>query len=893
MKNFQSVSHLIARNWHFSSLVFLLFLTTVRPMMADGEMKDDDLPAEGVSRELALHRAMQIRDLRYRLSLELVPGASRIKGSEEIWLKIADASEPVILDFRDLDPSGKVIEGSIKDLKANDRQIEEPGQINGHIVLPPQYFKSGENKISLGFETGVAPAGRPIIRYSDQDDGSEYIYTLFVPMDASLAFPCFDQPDLKGRFSLTILAPKDWTVVSNDEPAPVLASEDPGKSQTRFKETQLISTYLFSFAAGPFKPIAGKGASVPLRLLVRQSKLRRAQEEWPEVMQLTRDGMQHFVDFFGNRFPFPKYDQVLIPGFAYGGMEHAGSTFLREDSILFRTTPNRSDRLARASLVLHELAHQWFGDLVTMRWFDDLWLKEGFANYMASHAMASIYDRDEIWKRFYQTHKPLAYGIDSTKGTTPIYQEVNNLRDAKSAYGAIVYQKAPSILRALSFLIGEEKFRDGVRLFLKEHNYANAEWSDLIGAFERTSNLKLKSWADAWVKQRGMPQVDVALNCNAAGTIESLKLQQRDVLNEGRTWPIKIQLLLAYDDASPERISIQLDGAVAAIRVAEGKKCPAYIFANDGDFGYGRFLLDERSRQAVLGRIGKIKDAFHRTMLWGTLWDAVREAEMNPRDYLALVLSSLPDETDEQLTESLLERAARVYQRYLSDAQRAGFAERIESLCYDRMINARGLQIAYFRAYRSLAVTPTGRKRLKEMLSGKLTVPGVEIKQHDRWRIVTALLAHGDDESEDLLVAERNHDTADDSRKQAYIAEVARGDGATKRRYFDDYVKSRAIPEDWIEGSLSPFNSYNQSHLTRPYLKPALEALPQVKRERKIFFVLAWLNAFIGGQQSGESLNDVREFLRNNKLDRDLQLKVLEVMDELERTVRIRNKFEG
>jgi aminopeptidase N len=894
-RTIHSVSRLMARNRHFAiQILVILLLIIFQPwasLMANDEINDNDLLAEGVSHELALHRAAQIRDLRYRLSLELVPGASRIKGSEEISLKIANPSEPVILDFRDLDSTGKAIEGAINSLKINDRRVDEPRQINGHIVLPAQYFKSGENTISLGFETGVAPAGRPIIRYSDQDDGSEYIYTLFVPMDASLAFPCFDQPDLKGRFSLSLLTPETWTVVSNAEPETGPAPVHAGNKQTRFKETQPISTYLFSLAAGPFKQIAGNGASLPLRLFVRKSKLKRAQEEWPEVMQITRDGMKHFVDFFNYRFPFPKYDQVLIPGFAYGGMEHAGSTFLREDSILFRTTPNKSDRLSRASLVLHELAHQWFGDLVTMRWFDDLWLKEGFANYMASHAMAAIYDRDEIWKRFYQTHKPLAYGIDATKGTTPIYQEVKNLRDAKSAYGAIVYQKAPSLLRSLSFLIGEERFRDGVRLFLKEHSYANAEWSDLIGAFERTSNRRLKAWADAWVKQRGMPQVDVEWSCNGAGTIDSLKLEQRDVLNEAGVWPIKTRLLLAYDGAPPERITVQLEGVRATIREAAGKRCPAYIFANDGDFGYGRFMLDERSRKAVPERIGRVKDAFHRTMLWGTLWDAVREAEMSPGDYLTLALDSLPAETDEQLTESLLERSARVYQRYLSNAQRAIFAERIESLCYDRMMNGRGLQIAYFRAYRTLAATEPGRRRLKQMLAGKLAVPGVEIKQHDRWRIVTTLLAHGDAESEALIEAERSHDAGDDSRKQAYIAEAARGDAATKRRYFDDYTKNRTIPEDWIEGSLGPFNSYNQSQLTLPYLRPALNALPQIKRERKIFFVLAWLNAFIGGQQGGEALNEVREFKRTNKIDRDLELKVLEVMDELERTVRIRDKF--
>ncbi|MCG3161520.1 MAG: Aminopeptidase N [Acidobacteria bacterium] len=748
----------------------------------------------------------------------------------------------------------------------------------------------------MNFETGVASANRPVIRYQDRDDGSEYIYTLFVPMDASLAFPCFDQPDLKARFTFTASVPPNWVVVTNTREQP--NARDGANSVWTFRETQPISTYLFAFAAGPFKQIAGDGGSVPLRVLVRQSKLQRAKEEWPEVERLTREGMKHMIEFFDQPFPFTKYDQVLIPGFAYGGMEHAGATFLREDSILFRTVPTKNDKLGRASLVLHELAHQWFGDLVTMRWFDDLWLKEGFANFMASHAMAAIPSLgvrpDEIWKRFYQSHKPLAYGIDATRGTTPIYQEVRNLKDAKSAYGAIVYQKAPSLLRALTFVIGEENFRDGVRLFLKERAYANAEWNDLIRAFERASKQKLQAWADAWVKRRGMPQVDVEWRCDARGLIDKFEIRQRDALDEGGVWPIKTRLLLAYDDAEALRITAQFDGKQAAISEAIGKKCPAYVFANDNDFGYGRFMLDAKSREAVVTRIGNVKDPFLRTMLWGALWDSVREAEMNPRDYIALALKTLPNETDLELTQSLLDRSTRAFQRYLSKPEQTAIAPQIERLGFDRMMksNEVDFRITYFRAFRSVATTGEARGQLKDLLSGKITVPGVEIKPLDRWQIVKALLAGQDAEAESLLEAERKRDASDDGRKQAYVAEAARAEAATKQRYFDDYMKNRAVPEDWVEASLAAFNSTNQSSLTLPFLKPALEALPQVKRERKIFFVLAWLNAFIGGQQSQQALDQVRDFLRTNRIDRDLELKVLEVMDELERTARIRAKFD-
>jgi len=883
-------------SFKLSKLWLLLAAIQFFPMTTNAQT-NEALTAEGVSRELARHRAARITDVRYRLSIELTPGSPRFTGSEEITLKLADTAAPVILDFRDLDAAGKIIEGTIRNVTVNSKPATGLSQKNGHIILPAKLFKVGENSIKLNFESGVATANRPVIRYNDQEDGSEYIYTLFVPMDASLAFPCFDQPDLKARFRLSAETPFDWQVISSGNRTVSFGVPYSPLRFHGFEWTNPISTYQFAFAAGPFKEFKVAGAaiiqaSVPKRFYVRKSKQQRAQEELPEVARLTDEGMKYFVEFFGHEFPFTKYDQVLLPGFAYGGMEHAGATFLREDAILFRTTPTKSDKYGRASLVLHELAHQWFGDLVTMRWFDDLWLKEGFANLMAYHAMAQIYDPAQMWRRFYQSHKPVAYGIDSTKGTTPIYQEVRNLKDAKSAYGAIVYQKAPSLLRALSFVIGEEKFREGVRLFLKEHAYANAEWSDLIAACERASGQKLAAWADAWIKRRGMPQIDVTMNCND-GKIARLELTQRDVLGEGGVWPIKTELLLAYDGEAAIKIPASFDTAQTTIVEAVGKRCPAYVFANSGDYGYGRFLLDARSRQAVMERIGKTDDVLLKTMLWGALWDSVRETELNPSDFIALVLKTLPTETDEELTQTLLGRTGTAFQRYLSSKQQLDIAPRLESLCFDRMTKATelGLRITYFRAFRSVTTTAQARQHLKDILTGKLVVPGVEIKPLDRWQIIRVLLANSDAEAMTLLEAERIRDKSDDAKKQAYVAEAARADAETKRRYFDDYTNNKAVAEDWIEASLGAFNSSNQSALTRAYLKPALTALPQVKRERKIFFVLAWLNAFIGGQHDKTALDEVREFLRTNKLDRDLELKVMEVMDELERTVKIRAKF--
>jgi aminopeptidase N len=836
-------------------------------------------PGAGVSRSLARERAGRVSHVRYRLSLELAPDSDRLPGSIRISFRLSDSGAPLALDYRD---------GSAEHLTVNGAAVAvQPA--DGHIVIPARYLVRGDNTIALKFESGIAAAGRAVTRYRDHDDGSEYIYSLFVPMDASQAFPCFDQPDLKARFSLDLTAPDNWTVVSNTRES-ASAPARPGFRRTDFAQTLPLPTYLFAFAAGPFRAIEGEG----LRLFVRRSKLGRAREEAPEVLRIVSQGVRHMAEYFDRAFPFPKYDLVLIPGFAYGGMEHAGTTSLREESVLFRSVPTAGDRIRRAALLLHETAHQWFGNLVTMRWFDDLWLKEGFAQYMAYDTLATLYPPDEIWKRFYQSHKPPAYAIDATRGTTPIHQEIPNLKDAKSAYGAIVYSKAPGMLRQLSFVIGEQAFRDGVRLFVHEHEYGNAEWGELIRAYERASGQRLGPWADAWIRQRGMPQVDVVWSC-AGGRLDRFVLRQEDVLGGGHLWPIRTELLLSYEDAPPVRLPARLAGAEAAVPELEGKPCPAWVFANDRDYAYGRFLLDERSRQAVVDRVGSIDDPFLRALLWGALWDGVRELQMPPSEYIRLAIRWLPSETDEAITQSVLSHTETAFQRYLSDARRGALAADLESLLERRMRDAPGLglRIDYYRAFRSVAVTPAARAELKSLLAGRSSVPGLEIKPLDRWTMITALLAHADPDGPALLRAEQERDSSDDGRKYAFVAAAARPDPTAKRQYFKDYLENHALPEDWIEQSLGEFNYWSQPGLTLPYLEPALASLPRIKRERKIFFVLAWLNAFIGGQQSEEAARVVRQWLKAHPPDPDLARKVLEVLDELERTVRIRAKFDG
>ncbi len=856
----------------------------------------------GVSHDLAVARTARLSNIRYRLSFTLKEHASDVVGTETLIFD-SNAAGDLAIDYRD---------GVIQSATLNGHSI--PTELeNGHLNLPAVV---GQNILTLAFISNAATAGKAITRYEDKDDGSEYFYTLFVPMDASMAFPCFDQPDLKARFTLDLEHPAAWSVIGNTAP---VAFDD---RHAHFSETRPISTYLFAFAAGPFAAIRSKNPSEPT-VYVRKSQLTRAEEEAPQVQQMAGRGIVYLSGYFAQPFPFPKYDLVLIPGFPFGGMEHAGETFLNEDGVLFRSTPTQSDYFRRNILVLHETCHQWFGDMVTMRWFDDLWLKEGFAQYMAYKALEHLDPASNPWKHFYEDIKPLAYAIDETRGTTPIFQNITNLKDAKSAYGAIVYQKAPAVLKQLNYSLGETTFRNGLRLYLKQHAYSNAAWADLVRAFEIASDQAgrhqdVQSWAKSWITRRGMPEVTVKYSCSD-GKIAAFTINQRDVLDDDYVWPMDNQILFlstvqpegGHGTATTEIETIKVHWNAPSFPVpsAIGRPCPNLVFGNEGDYAYGRFLLDPSSesfavslfdpdlpREPNPNLLASISDQtapLRRTMLWGALWDDVHVAKSPPRGYVELALKSLPKETDESLARIQGARIAAALHSYLHEPARKALAPRAESIVADRMLHAPtlGLRIVNFRTFTSISETPSALQQLKDLLAGKLVVPGLTLKPLDRWNLTGHLIALGDPDARSILAAEKSRDHSGEGQKYAYAAEAGTPSAEVKARYFDQYLHSRTIEEDWITQSLRPFNFWNQTSLTEPYLKQALDELPNIKQHRKIFFLGAWLGAFIEGQNSVKAQAAVQAWLASQKIDPDLRLKVLEVSDSLDRTVLIREKF--
>ncbi len=945
----------------------------------------------GVSHELAKWRAARYSDVRYKLNLTLEKMSPMLKGTMEIRVNVSpgtsspgtQAPSPanagssgvtnlqIILDWRKI--RGHESLSTISNVSINGTPVQSASfslflageeraeartlnfyEHNEHLIFR-EGVVMGENVIKLDFISPILTSGSAITRYVDKEDGAEYIYSLFVPSDASTAFPVFDQPDLKARFTVSIkseFVQGRWqSLISNTQSikggiyADSLHQIEERKTWqvAEFAETKPISTYVFAFAAGPWERVSVPGAvatgdlpstnKAPVAtapgtdrtsdpatsVYVRKSQAAKFKPHAAEVFRLNREGIKFLEQYFDYKFPFPKYDLVLIPEFPFGGMEHAGATFLREASIIFPTEPTKSDHISRANLIFHEAAHQWFGDTVTMKWFDDLWLKEGFAEFMAYKTLEKVMPEYNAWKIFYERNKQAAYLTDSTKGTTPIYQEIANLNAAKSAYGNIVYRKAPSFLKQAEFYIGPDKFQTAVRVFLKNHEFGNAGWEDLVKGFEGVSDENLSAWADKWVKRPGVQTIRMNNYYGSSGCFGYTFLG-KDPVDRNDFWKMRGGLLVRFPSGFQKNQITYLTPGFSEKVCDLADDAPVLFFPNYQDYGYGIFLLDDKSRDYILKNIQNEKDAFLRSMMWGALWDSVREGELDPKEYVELAikqlgvqsasfsLSSSPrktqakactlncGETDETIIQSLLGRVGTALNYYLSDADRTAIAPRFEAVLLDRLQNAptAGQRITFYRSFVANASTAKGREVLKQMLGQAKQPTGgsLSLRTKDRFDIVQRLIILGDPDALKLLADLEKTETTDDAKRYAYAARAGIATVENKAKYWNDFTNNKDISESWIEAAFGPWNSIRHSSLTLPYLERALKELPNHKRNRKIFFINGWLAAFTGGQRSDAALATVNKFLTDNPtLDRDLRLKILENVDLIERAVRIRKKF--
>ena len=506
----------------------LLFLTLTMMYISSCTEETTPPPVGGVSFDLAQERVQRISNIHYQMFFSIPESKTEAISSQiQISFELKDKKRPVALDFRE-EPD------HVLAIKSEGITVDYEF-LNGHLILPTAVLKKGHNQFHIDFIAGDLSLNR----------NEEYLYTLLVPDRAATVFPCFDQPDLKARFQLNLEIPKDWEAMSN-------GSKDKeqiiGERKTySFRESAPISTYLFAFAAGIFQQKTAERDGRIMNMLYRESDTSKVAHNADAIFDLHAHALQWLEEYTGISYPFEKFDFVLIPTFQYGGMEHVGAIFYKEPSLMLDPNATTNQLLGRAKLIAHETAHMWFGDLVTMKWFDDVWLKEVFANFMAAKIANPSFPDINHDLSFLLAHQPTAYGEDRSDGSHPIQQPLENLKDAGTLYGRIIYQKAPVVMQQLEALMGADALQEGLQKYLRQYTWGNASWDDLMSILDRLNDQDLSGWSQVWVKEAGMPVFNMEWEFEK-GKLTKLQLKQEKKSAGGRYWPQQTKLAFIYPD---------------------------------------------------------------------------------------------------------------------------------------------------------------------------------------------------------------------------------------------------------------------------------------------------------------------------------------------------------
>jgi aminopeptidase N len=804
-------------------------------------------PTAGISRTLASERAANISAVRYALSLS-IPSSRKepVRGTLGIRLRLADRA-PVILDFAQ--PADRV-----SSIQANGQLVAVRSE-HGHLVVPGESLNRGENTIDIAFTAGDEALNR----------NDEYLYSLFVPARASQAFPCFDQPDIKASLSLTLEIPSDWTALAN---APEIANDPAGgRSRIRFGQTQALPTYLFGFVAGRFSLERGERNGRAFHLYHRETDTAKVAANRETIFDLHQQALDWLESYTNRKYPFDKLDFVLIPAFQFGGMEHAGAIYYNAPALFLDKTATQNQLLSRASLIAHETAHMWFGDLVTMKWFDDVWLKEVFANFMAAKIVNPTFPNINHELRFFLQHYPSAYEVDRTAGANPIRQELENLNEAGGLYGPIIYQKAPIVMRQLEQILGPDELRDGLREYLTRFAFANATWTDLIEILDRRTDQDLAAWSRVWVDEPGRPTIATTLETRA-GRVTKLAFSQSDPRGRSLLWNQRLQVALGYEHGARITELTLRDASMDVPRV-DGLPLPRYVLPNGEGTGYGLFKLDETTRQFFLSQLPQVGDALTRGTAWVTLWDDMLEGGTKPQQLLNLALTALPEEHEELNAERILAYTATNFWRYLSDGERTAAAPRLEHTLRAGITQATttSLKSAYFNAFRRTVTTPDGLAYLERVWRRQESIPGLTFAETD-YIDMAHELALRDVSSADAILAEQHKTIVNPDRKAqfAFVMPALSSHAATRDAFFERLarVENRG-QERWVAQGMGFINHPLRRHHAERYIQPGLELLPDIQRTGDIFFPLNWTGALLDGHNSAGAAATVRNFLAAKK----------------------------
>lgn len=813
-----------------------------------------DDPEPGVAETLARTRAARISDLHYDLSFTIPESRSvPITGRATLTFGLTDRT-PLALDFAPAKPA------PLRLLEVNGRTLEVT-PAHGHIVLPGSALFTGRNRVTIEFDAGEVPLNR----------SDDFLYTIFVPARAHEAFPCFDQPDLKARWTLALDVPDGWTTIANGAEA-ARASRD-GRTRLTFAETAPIPTYLFAFAAGRFSVEEASRNGRAIRMLHRETDAAKVARNRDAIFTLHAAALDWLEDYTAIPYPFRKFDMLLVPSFQFGGMEHPGAVFYNASGLLLEESATQNQLLERASTIAHETAHMWFGDLVTMRWFTDVWMKEVFANFMAAKIVNPSFPGINHDLRFLFAHYPAAYDVDRTAGTNAIRQPLENLKDAGTLYGAIIYQKAPIVMRQLEAMIGAGALRDGLRAYLKRYAFGNASWPDLIAILDGPAPEDLDAWSRAWVEERGRPIVTTELAVED-GRIAGLAFVTRDPYPaRGLTWTETMEVVLGYADRL-EPMTVRLHGPRTEIAGARGRPAPLFVLPNGGGLAYGDFRLDRASVAWLSNHLPEVTDALTRGSAWVTLWDALLNADITPRRLLDLALAALPTERDELNVQRVLGYLEQVYWKFTPHAERRERAAAVEAALRNGLDRAAtpSLKGAYFSTLRAVARTPEAIAWLTRVWRGDERVPGLPLAENDFIALVQDLAIRDAAAGGDLvqpaaggdLVQQQIARTVNPDRQARlrFIAPALSADAAERARFFAALADvSNRRREPWVLDGLRALHHPLRAEASLAHVRPALDLLQEIQRTGDIFFPKRWMDATLGGHRSADAARIVRTFL--------------------------------
>ncbi|HEX6324365.1 MAG TPA: M1 family aminopeptidase [Vicinamibacterales bacterium] len=815
-----------------------VFLVT---RLRDRPVFEPAVPDAGIPLTLAEDRAQRVTDLRYFVTLR-VPAAKDqpIRSRMVATFRLLDAGEGLAFDFAQ--PSDKLLA-----VTANGGGVT-PRVENGHVVIPAGTLLEGDNRVEMDFIAGDEPLNR----------NDEFLYALFVPARASLAMPVFDQPDLKARWTLTLEIPAGWTAVSNGEMQERAGGE--AAETYRFAETQPISTYLFTFAAGKFSVETADRDGRAFRMFHRETDAGKLARNRDIVFDLHARALAWLEEYTGIPYPFGKFDFVLIPSFQFGGMEHPGAVFYNASSLLLDEAATQSQQLGRASLIAHETAHMWFGDLVTMRWFNDVWMKEVFANFMAAKIVNPSFPEVNHDLRFLYAHYPAAYEVDRTEGANPIRQELANLNEAGSLYGAIIYQKAPIVMRQLELLIGAETMREGLREYLRAHAYGNATWRDLVRILDAKTDTDLATWSRAWVEEPGRPVIRTHLP-GEGGAAPELAFETIDPRGRGLVWPQVLHVeTSALQDVPGTDVPLG-EGRVIVPGISSGD----FVLPAGKGLGYGDFVIDPQSLEYLATSLHRIEDPLTRGAALVTLWESMLEGRVPASRVIDQLLTALPVEQNELTVNQMLGYLREGFWRYTAADERPALAARVEPVLRAGLARASSTSVktAWFNSLRSVASTPGTLAWLERVWRRDEKVPGVPLAEPDEADLALDLAVRDVAASERILDAQLERMRNPDRKARfAFVMPALSRDPAARGRFFESLkdVNNRAR-EAWVLEAMRYLHHPLRAEASAPLVIPSLELVREIQRTGDIFFPKRWADVTLSGYQSPAVAARVRAFI--------------------------------